>query len=89
VLIWRKSTKTAAQQRLSLAGAPNALALGAVGEAGLAPGVTPAELEAGARLTFEHIREQALELAAKDPASAAVVLRQWLQTNQTSEALPR
>jgi hypothetical protein len=50
-----------------LTGAPE---LGGAGIAGELPGVD--------QPSFEEVRAHALELAAKDPATAAVVLRQWL-----------
>ncbi len=43
----------------------------------------PAQLEAPAD---DQIRAMALELAAKDPASAAIVLKKWLEEGEETEA---
>lgn len=63
-------------------------ALGAAGEPALAEGARHAELPAHPSLSFEEVRQQALELAAKDPARAAVVLREWLGST-SAPALPQ
>jgi flagellar biosynthesis/type III secretory pathway M-ring protein FliF/YscJ len=47
-----------------------------------------AQLPAPGVHDFEQVREQALGLAAKDPATAAVVLRQWLGSGAPVGALP-
>lgn len=79
VLVWRRSSKQAATKALELRAATAAGALGgAAASPELGAGVTPGELPAAPLVSFEEIRAQALELAAKDPATAAVVLRQWL-----------
>jgi flagellar M-ring protein FliF len=79
VLVWRRSSKQAATKALELRAATAAGALGgAAASPELGAGMTPGELPAAPLVSFEEIRAQALELAAKDPATAAVVLRQWL-----------
>ncbi|HWA76090.1 MAG TPA: flagellar basal-body MS-ring/collar protein FliF [Polyangiaceae bacterium] len=82
VLVWRRKQKKAAPAvpgRAQLAAAVNGVTLpaGAVGGE-LGEAVTPPQLAAADAVPFEVVREQALLLAAKDPATAAVVLRQWL-----------
>jgi flagellar M-ring protein FliF len=77
VLVWRKGAKKAAQLRSIALGGQAAGVLGeAPAVAALGDAAAVAALPAPER--FESVREQALELAAKDPATAAVVLRQWL-----------
>lgn len=89
VLVWRRSSKQAAAKALALQAATSAGALGAGAAAlELGAGVTPAELPAANAVSFEEIRAQALELAAKDPATAAVVLRQWLGSASAVAATP-
>lgn len=79
VLVWRSSSKKAAAKALELKTTPVPGALGATHGAPELGGVPIAgELPGAVQLSFEEIRAQALELAAKDPATAAVVLRQWL-----------
>lgn len=41
-------------------------------------GASPAELPAPSALETEGVREAAVELATRDPATAAVILREWL-----------
>jgi flagellar M-ring protein FliF len=83
VLVWRRKQKKAALPavpgRAQLAAAVNGVTLpaGAVGGE-LGEAVTPPQLAAAEAVPFEVVREHALQLAAKDPATAAVVLRQWL-----------
>jgi flagellar M-ring protein FliF len=60
--------------RLSIAELPP----GVEGAAPLLAGEQNGELSLPPHLSFEEVRQQALALAAKDPATAAVVLRQWL-----------
>lgn len=92
VLVWRRKAAIPVTPAIAL----STLAVGADG----APleGVTPEALaEASAAAVagalpspqrFEQVREQALELAAKDPATAAVVLRQWLASSPAGAASP-
>ncbi|HET9929412.1 MAG TPA: flagellar M-ring protein FliF C-terminal domain-containing protein, partial [Polyangiaceae bacterium] len=88
VLVWRRSSKQAAKA-LELKAASSTAALnGVAGAPELGAGVTPAELPAAPGMSFEDIRAQALELAAKDPATAAVVLRQWLGSAPAAAAAP-
>jgi len=88
VLVWRRSEKKAAAKaalELKAASAPATL-----GAAGAAPELNGAgiagALPAAPVMSFEEIRAQALSLAAKDPATAAVVLRQWLGSASASAA---
>ena len=60
---------------------PDGAVAGELGEGAAIP-----QLAAPAALPFEEVREQALVLAAKDPATAAVVLRQWLSANAPAAA---
>ena len=78
VLVWRRSSKQAAIKALELRAATAGALGGAAASPELGAGLTPAELPAAPLVSFDEIRAQALELAAKDPATAAVVLRQWL-----------
>ncbi len=91
VLVWRRSAKKAAAKELGALPAgqiSQVLADGSLAPQ-LAAGVGSPELPAHTPLSFEQVREQALELAAKDPATAAVVLRQWLgSTTGVAAALP-
>ncbi len=92
VLSYRSKAKkaaAAAQVSAELAAARAEVLPGSAAEAALlAGGATPLELAAGG-LSFEQLREQALELAAKDPATAAVVLRAWLgSTASAGNAAP-
>lgn len=82
ILVWRRSKAQRAQAALALAPALTEANL-----EGLIAGPSAAQLGADrARLLLmedanpgsEEIRARALELAAKDPATAAVVLRRWL-----------
>ena len=80
VLVWRRSVKKATlPARAQLAAAAGGISLpGLAQPAELGEGVSAPQLPAPAAMPFEAVREQALLLAAKDPATAAVVLRQWL-----------
>lgn len=75
VLVYRRSA-TAQRAALAAAAAPTLAGTSAVNPE-LPEGAIPAQLGAP-EIDFESVRQQALELAAKDPATAAVVLRQWL-----------
>lgn len=83
VLVWRTNSKRKA--RLAELMKP-AIA----GELGAAKEIrelaSPAELAAIQQLSLEQVRQEALELAAKDPATAAVVLRQWLSPSPGNAA---
>ncbi|HEY8945032.1 MAG TPA: flagellar basal-body MS-ring/collar protein FliF [Polyangiaceae bacterium] len=88
VLVWRR--RESKKQALALAARPVTLGELAPGEA--APMALPggsAELAAIQQATFEQTRQEALQLAAKDPATAAVVLRQWLAPDAAVAALPK
>lgn len=91
VLVWRRSVKKAAlPARAQLAAAAGGISLpGLAQPAELGEGVSAPQLPAPAALPFEAVREQALLLAAKDPATAAVVLRQWLGGTAPAAALPQ
>lgn len=88
VLVWRRGAKKSALSRKAeLAAAATRLSL-PDGSPALGQGATIAQLPAPSPLEFEQVREQALGLAAKDPATAAVVLRQWLGSSTPAAALP-
>ena len=93
VLVWRRKVKKATlpmtATRAQLLAAANGMALpGAESLGELGQGTSAPQLAAPAPVSFEVVREQALLLAAKDPATAAVVLRQWLGASGPSAALP-
>jgi len=87
ILVWRRNkTKQAAQAALALKEA-QALSLNELaGGAGVVQLGTDAArtllLEDGGNAGAEEIRARAVELAAKDPATAAVVLRRWLSVGE-------
>lgn len=81
VLVWR--TKARKQARLAALMKP---AVAGELSAPAAELATPAQLAAMQQLSLEQVRQEALELAAKDPASAAVVLRQWLSPSAANAA---
>jgi flagellar M-ring protein FliF len=92
VLVYRKGAKKAARRNAALSGIPSSAALAGVvgGASALGEGVRVPELSAPATPSFEEVRDHALALAAKDPATAAVVLRQWLGLSPAQvNALPR
>ena len=86
VLVWRRQQKqaalAAAANQAQLLAAADGAPLGELGE-----GAAPPRLGAPEAVPFEVVREQALQLAAKDPATAAVVLRQWLSSAAPSAAV--
>ena len=88
VLVWRRSVKKATlPARAQLAAAASGIALPGVAQPGeLGEGPAVPQLAAPMALPFEEVREQALVLAAKDPATAAVVLRQWLSAGTPAAA---
>ncbi len=79
ILVWRRKR---AKKKAAAAAKTKALAQkGELPVAALGPGAEPsAELEAveEPELDGEELKSRALELAAHDPATAAVVLRRWL-----------
>ncbi len=81
VLIWRRKRRRVAPP-VALSPQLSAAALDDAAAAALPEGAAAGELPPAQR--FEQVREQALELAAKDPATAAVVLRQWLGSTATT-----
>ena len=78
VLSYRSRSKKAAAAEAAQLEASRAEARTGSADGVLGAGVATPELAAASGLSFEQIRTQALELAAKDPATAAVVLRHWL-----------
>jgi flagellar M-ring protein FliF len=88
VLVWRKSVKKATLPTpAQLAAAASGAALpGLAQPAELGEGASVPQLAAPAAPAFEEVREQALLMAAKDPATAAVVLRQWLSAGVPAPA---
>lgn len=75
VLSWRRG------RRRDSKGAQNPPALPAApGARGALQAAPSAELVALQQMSFERIRSEALQLAAKDPSTAALVLKQWLRT---------
>jgi flagellar M-ring protein FliF len=88
VLLWRRSVKKATlPANAQLAAGTSGISLSGVTHAGeLGEGAAIPQLAAPAALPFEEVRAQALVLAAKDPATAAVVLRQWLSAGTPAAA---
>ncbi|MFZ5894323.1 MAG: flagellar basal-body MS-ring/collar protein FliF [Myxococcota bacterium] len=87
VLVWRRSAKQEAAKAALELKAANAGVLGAgAANAELNGAATAGALPAADLPSFEEVRAHALELASKDPATAAVVLRQWLGSASTAAA---
>lgn len=90
VLVWRRSAqKNSAALALPRRSFSAGELLAGQGQALALPVASSAELLAIQQATFEQARQEALQLAAKDPASAAVVLRQWLTPDRAVGALPK
>ena len=85
ILVWRrnKAKKAAAALALVTAAQAEAQLSGATGDAVLQLGTEQARslLLEDAKVASDEMRVRALELAAKDPATAAVVLRRWLSSS--------
>jgi flagellar M-ring protein FliF len=97
IMVWRRNKAKKAALVLAEAAAARALVEASSPLGGLLTGESPAQqlgtqqgrnaLLAEAPPQSEEIRARALELAAKDPGSAAVVLRRWLSVGEPA-ALP-
>jgi flagellar M-ring protein FliF len=85
VLVWRSKAKKAAAKRAEEAEAAEGLALeGGTEAAQLAGGaVTPALPGRTRTADADLVRDKAFELALQDPATAAVILREWLNAPST------
>lgn len=88
VLVWRRRSKTRKAKSLALGAGELAPAL--PGAIAAAPELEPGAGVAAAALPrasedLTDLRTAALELANKDPASAAVVLRAWLHDAEAAE----
>jgi flagellar M-ring protein FliF len=89
VLVWRRNEK----RKLRLAELMKPQVAGELGAGGTPAelalaGASLAELAAAQQLNLEQARHEALELAAKDPATAAMVLKQWLAPVVVAVAAP-
>jgi flagellar M-ring protein FliF len=78
VLVWRRRAKTAKAKTLALGDGRLAPALNGLVEPAAFDSAAPSPALPRASDDLTDLRAAALELANKDPASAAVVLRAWL-----------
>jgi flagellar M-ring protein FliF len=82
VIVGRGTRAQRPAARLAAAATAARLAGGAAAPSAALPGAEARALLVDDSVDAEKIRGRALELAAKDPATAAVVLRQWLGGTQ-------